>query len=432
MGAGWVSSPGIAKKIHMRVAGTSWGFLTRDNRFGIGGSFDGFVYGVEGHGGHPDDSGKTGPDFNDYSRHAGVIGTGVDVTGVAGTSINNVGVYGQHGEDPDSTFPKDFINSAVFGAATSGDGVVGWSTHFTGVAGFGYQGHGVIGKSSRGFGVYGSSESSRGVEGFSSSDVGVAGTSVVDGPLIPHPVTTAGVVGSSSNVHGVIGSSNSGVGVYGYSTNAISVAGITTNPAATAGYFQGHVVVIGTLDATVKNAVVPFPDGSRRLLHCMESPEHWFEDFGSAKLARGRAVVKLDADFAKVIKSGDYRVFVTPEGDCRGLYVRRRTNRFEVREFAGGKSSIAFSYRIVGRRKDIKGHQRFAKMDMPLPLPTRAARAPRKPAPTAAGLRAFIARVEKEGRERAPKGRTRMRTKRPRPDFARLRQQLASASAEKQ
>jgi hypothetical protein len=52
-----------------------WGFLTRDNRFGIGGSFDGFVYGVEGHGGHPDDNGKTGPDYNDYSSHAGVIGS---------------------------------------------------------------------------------------------------------------------------------------------------------------------------------------------------------------------------------------------------------------------------------------------------------------------------------------------------------------------
>jgi len=31
----------------------------------------------------------------------------------------------------------------------------------------------------------------------------------------------------------------------------------------------------------------------------MESPDLWFEDFGSAKLARGRAVVKLDANFPK-------------------------------------------------------------------------------------------------------------------------------------
>jgi hypothetical protein len=39
------------------------------------------------------------------------------------------------------------------------------------------------------------------------------------------------------------------------------------------------------------------------------------------------------ADFAKVIKRGDYKVFLTPEGDCRGLYVRRKSAAsFEVRE----------------------------------------------------------------------------------------------------
>jgi hypothetical protein len=91
--------------------------------------------------------------------------------------------------------------------------------------------------------------------------------------------------------------------------------------------------------------------------------------------ARGRAGVPLDANFAKVIKTGDYRVFFTPEGDCRGLYLRRKTAAsFEVRELMGGKSSIAFSYRIVGRRKDIKEHRRFAKIDTLLPAP-----APRKP-----------------------------------------------------
>ena len=68
-------------------------------------------------------------------------------------------------------------------------------------------------------------------------------------------------------------------------------------------------------------------------------------------------------------------MFVTPEGDCRGLYVhRKRSSSFEVRELAGGKSSIAFSYRIVGRRKDIKGDRRFAKFDMRASLPAGARR----------------------------------------------------------
>ena len=149
---------------------------------------------------------------------------------------------------------------------------------------------------------------------------------------------------------------------------------------------------------------MPFPDGSQRVLHCMESPEHWFEDFGAAKLKSGRAVVKLDTDFAKVIKRGDYHVFLTPKGDCRGLCVSRQGGAsFEVRELQGGKSSVAFSYRIVGLRKDIRAHKRFAKIDTRLPLPTAAKRPPRTPKPTPAALRAFIARLEQEARERAPK-----------------------------
>jgi hypothetical protein len=190
------------------------------------------------------------------------------------------------------------------------------------------------------------------------------------------------------------------------------VYGVGTNYA---GVLDGHILVTGT-----KSAVVPFPDGTQRALYCMESPELWFEDFGTAKLKSGRAVVKLDASFAKVIKSGDYRVFVTPEGDCCGLYVRRKSaNRFEVRELMGGKSSIAFCYRITGRRKDIKQHRRFARVDTRMPLPTKPVRERRKPAPTAAELRALVARVTKEARKRTPKGAekasTRMPTNRARP-----------------
>src|SRR4029450_6826028 len=206
--------------------------------------------------------------------------------------------------------------------------------------------------------------------------------------------TIAGVVGTAASRPGVIGTSNALMGIYGFSTANAGIVGETANPNSFAGFFAGNAVVTGTLPAGVKNAMVAFPDGSQRVLHCMES---------TAKLKNGRAVVALDADFAKVIKRGDYRVFVTPEGDCRGLYVRNRgAARFEVRELGGGKSSIAFSYRIVGRRKDIRRHRRFAKIDTRLQLPAGAA--PRKRAPSAAELRAFAARLEKEARARAPKG----------------------------
>jgi hypothetical protein len=291
-----------------------------------------------------------------------------------------------------------------------------------GVGGLSHLGSGVMGISDLGTGVFGRSGVATLAPG---QNCGVIGFSGFSGPVLPDPVTVGGVWGSSNASHGVIGTSNANAGVFGYSSGNVGVIGATNNPASYAGVFKGNVFVLGTFNATVKNGVVPFPDGSQRLLHCMESPEHWFEDFGSAKLARGRAVVKLDANFAKVIKRGDYRVFVTPEGNCHGLYVRRKSaGNFEVRELTGGKSSV--SYLIVGQRKDIKQQRRFAKIDMPLPLPSRPPRAPRKPVPTAAELRAFVARVEKEARERAPKGadkgRARMRRNGARPPIAPLRE----------
>jgi hypothetical protein len=48
----------------------------------------------------------------------------------------------------------------------------------------------------------------------------------------------------------------------------------------------------------------------------------------------------------------DYHVFVTPNGDCKGLYVAQKSAAsFVVRELGGGTSSIAFDYRIMAKRK---------------------------------------------------------------------------------
>jgi hypothetical protein len=85
---------------------------------------------------------------------------------------------------------------------------------------------------------------------------------------------------------------------------------------------------LGDLGVTgAKATVVPFPDGSHRALYCMESPDLWFEDFGDAKLRRGRAIVKLDPDFAKVIKSGDYRVSSRRRAIAAGFICAARAPR---------------------------------------------------------------------------------------------------------
>jgi hypothetical protein len=268
-----------------------------------------------------------------------------------------------------------------------------------GVIAISESGNGVEASSFNKHGVIGTSTIFHGVNGLSEIENGVFGVSGGEGPTIPNTSNIAGVVGSSDQQHGVLGTSNASVGVVGFSNN-IGVLGYTTTPGALAGQFNGDVSITGNLTVggkfNLKGCAVPFPDGTHRTLYCMESPEVWFEDFGAARLKRGRTVVKLDEDFAKVIKRGDYKVFLTLEGDCRGLYVRRKSAaNFEVRELMGGKSNVAFSYRIVGRRKDVRGHRRFAKFDMPVPPPAPRAR---RPAPTRA---AFIAELERQARARA-------------------------------
>lgn len=298
------------------------------------------VVGQTGGGFGPPFTNPSNPGTGDVrSTPAGVLGTARETFGVAGTSFKASGVIGQSGPAP-AFDPK----------ATNIGGVIGTSRDVAGVVGISQKNAGVSGSSSNNFGVVG-----------------------VSGSAGPQPPTQSGaklaaIYGNSSDSAGVIGTSQNGTGVVGYSPKSVGVYGQTDNSASYAGVFIGNLFVTGAISAGVKNAIVPFPDGSRRLLHCMESPEHWFEDFGGARLNRGIAKVKLDPDFAKVGQTQDYRVFLTPEGDCKGLYVSSKSAQgFEVRELQGGTSGVQFSYRIVAKRKDIKNHKRFAKIDVDVP-----------------------------------------------------------------
>jgi hypothetical protein len=103
-----------------------------------------------------------------------------------------------------------------------------------------------------------------------------------------------------------------------------------------------------------KSAVVPVDGGSRNVaLYAVESPENWFEDYGGGTLVGGSATVSLDPAFVQTVNTGTtYRVFVTPKGNCRGLYVSNETgSSFEVHELGGGQANIEFDYRIIAKRK---------------------------------------------------------------------------------
>lgn len=116
-----------------------------------------------------------------------------------------------------------------------------------------------------------------------------------------------------------------------------------------------YIDVIGNLVCTgTKSAVVPVDGGTRKVaLYAVESPENWFEDFGSGKLTNGVAVVTLEPTFAQTVNAAtNYHVFLTPNGECNGLAVTQKTaTSFEVHELHGGGSDVEFDYRIVARRK---------------------------------------------------------------------------------
>ena len=103
-----------------------------------------------------------------------------------------------------------------------------------------------------------------------------------------------------------------------------------------------------------KNAVVPVDGGKHWVAEsAIESPNVWFEDFGSAQLVGGVATVRIEARFVQTVNTkSEYHVFLTPNGDCKGLYVHQKTaTDFEVRELGNGNSNVKFDYRITALRK---------------------------------------------------------------------------------
>lgn len=121
-----------------------------------------------------------------------------------------------------------------------------------------------------------------------------------------------------------------------------------------------------------KSAVVHVDDGRHVALYAVEAPENWFEDFGTGTLIQGVAEITLDPVFAQTVNAGmEYHVFLTPKGDCEGLYVTGETpTGFEVHELRHGRSSVAFDYRIVARRKGYEGIRLADKTkDMETPTP---------------------------------------------------------------
>jgi hypothetical protein len=289
--------------------------------------------------------------------------SGLSTGCVAGTnSGEGAGVLGKNigngdGVDGNSTGP----GNGVSGSASKGYGVLGSASGTqAGVGGFS------TGSGSSNPGVFGDSGSGPGVSGLSDTNAGVFGTSPssgdgVDGTAGPGD----GVAGTSTSGYGVQGSSsgkdagvggfnsdttqNLAAGVYGFASEGFGVFGQTGSSSSYGVFSDGNAFVDGEIftSGSCKN-------GCTRTRHvaayASRTSQPTIDDVGEAVLRDGAARVALAADFANTIDlSKPYVVMLTPEGDA-ALYVASRTaSGFDVRQIGGGRSSIAFAYRIVAK-----------------------------------------------------------------------------------
>ena len=265
-----------------------------------------------------------------YGQSNGPSGTGVYGTGAAnglyGSSSAGNGVYGQTSSTASGA-------TGVYGNATSASG-----SNPT---------YGVYGTTASGAqdstGVWGSATSasaSNGVNGVVGTTNGGAGS--------------AGVTGLSTSASGLVSYGVIGASWYGTAVEAnnnYETGGGNSTTIEASNYGSGYVIYAqgpgGTCSIDVKGdlncsgTITPTAqttEGRQVKLYGVASPENWFEDFGSGQLSAGSAKISLDPTFASAVNTGEtYHVFLTPDGDCKGLYIASKiASGFEVRELGGG------------------------------------------------------------------------------------------------
>jgi hypothetical protein len=133
---------------------------------------------------------------------------------------------------------------------------------------------------------------------------------------------------------------------------------------------SGNAMFSGSVTSNGGSYVVSGLSGEKRAAYASKAAAPEIEDVGEAMLVNGRAAVTIDAALRDSIDTRrTYHVFVTPDGDCKGLYVAERTpSGFVVRELQGGRSTLDFEYRIVAKPAGDDG-ERLARADASPTMP---------------------------------------------------------------
>jgi hypothetical protein len=350
-----------------------------------------------------------------FAASTGVYGSSASGNGVYGQSTSSMysSIYGFNAQNGGTAVQGEAVGYGVFGQSSESNGIQGVTTAntsggapYAGVTGVdsssGQTEAGVYGVSPKGAGVYGFSNSGAAVSANSTSGVGVSATTggqnaieastsdpnvqdyaaAILGKDITNTQTATGVEGTSTNGTGVIGNATTtGTGVFGEVSG--SGIGVAASSFATGGtslqiYSNGGKPITATDGRTeimeldnggnltltggltqhgTPNAVLRGSDGLNRTVYGAEQTQATLEDFGEGQMTGGRAYVRLDPAFTRVLdRNSSYIVFLTPEGPTMApLYVSEKSlSGFTVREMTN-HANIAFGYRILARPSGASG-----------------------------------------------------------------------------
>ncbi len=375
--------------------------------------------------------------FGSSTRGVGVAGVSSNGNAVTGSSTNGNGIVGQtsffgtsgQGQagvlGQDTATPGPFgtptVNVGVYGSSAFGTGVYALSVSGTGIGAFSNTGTGLSIQSKSGSAIIASSGGQPATASLSDSGngdvldltsntgrglvaVGAGNPEVFIGGSVAAPnsylldIDGNGIPGST----GILSYADQGIYSFGANGPALTAMGYPSSPVLLVEDPQGgastpapEVVVQGVQSANVMsldqagNMILAgslTQNGNPMVAHRSRSgwgvgtytaqeAQATVEDVGEADIVAGEGYVRLDAHFATLLDShSSYLVFLTPQGDCRGLYATQKTlSGFYVRELQGGRSSIAFDYRVVAKPADSNG------VRLPIVRPIERYRAPAMP-----------------------------------------------------
>jgi hypothetical protein len=331
--------------------------------------------------------------FGINTRSTAGSGFGADA-GIEATSLNGDGL------DASTAFVSSSSSAARSGVAGFDESASG--AFNSGVFGFSGKGSGVHGTSNNGTGVLAIATSSHGVAlhaiGFSralqanfqdgtgltvqdaanltyEANTGIAVNDLGDGIDVGTDFGTAltvtgGPMGSgtliTANGGDALDIDQNGPGIPLF----ITPGGASEDEILVSGLFaldpSGNLTISGSLTQNgTPMAMARTAAGNLLRTYAPREAEATIEDVGEAMVSGGGASIALDPAFASTVDfRRPYYVFLTAEGDNRGLYVTAKSaHGFVIRESNGGRSTLGVQYRIVAKPLDAGQSPRLAVVD---------------------------------------------------------------------